>query len=102
MKLFALLEIHHDSDKGPEDVDHEHKITLHPTMDDASAARRRAMDAVRNSEMAKRIGVLYAGDPDLVKPIDPDIMVVLRSDDWWKWEVHEVETPGKEERGETE
>ena len=38
-KMWALLEISHDSDEGPTDIDFEHSITVHPTKAEAKKAR---------------------------------------------------------------
>ena len=80
-KMWALLEIHHDSDLGPNDVDFEHTITIHPTKAEAEKARTRARRRVLNLPLAKTNEVE-------VKEYD---YVVFASDDWWKWEIKEVE-----------
>lgn len=77
---WALLEIHHDSDKGPNDVDFEHTITLFNTKDDAIKARTLARRRVIGLPLAETNNI----------EVDNGDMVVFASDDWWKWEVYEV------------
>lgn len=79
-KVWALLEIHHDSDKGSNDVDFEHAITLLNTQDDAIKARTLAR---------RRVLGLPIVETNRVE-VDNGDMVVLASDDWWKWEIFEV------------
>lgn len=90
-KMWALLEIHHDSDKGPNDVDFEHTITLCNTEDDAIKARTLARRRVIGLPLAETNNI----------EVDNGDMVVFASDDWWKWEIYEIEykspvpAPGK-------
>lgn len=90
-KVWALLEIHHDSDNGPNDVDFWHKITLHNTEEDAKKAM---------AEARKRVLSLPVAEHNVIAGSRSD-MIVLQSDDWWKWEVYEIEykssvpAPGK-------
>lgn len=77
---WALLEIHHDSEKGPVDFDFEHSITLYKTQDDAIKARTLAR---------RRVLELPQFKEDKIEVDDGD-MVVFASDDWWKWEIFEV------------
>lgn len=77
---WALLEIHHDSDKGPGDVDLDHSITLYRTQDDAIKAKTLARRRV--------IRLPLAGTNNI--EVDNGDMVVFESDDWWKWEIFEV------------
>lgn len=90
-KVWALLEIHHDSDKGSNDVDFEHTITLLNTKDDAIKARTLARRRVIGLPLAETNNI----------EVDNGDMVVFASDDWWKWEIFDVPTatsvpgPGK-------
>ena len=77
---WALLEIHHDSDDGPNDVDFGHKITLFDTEDDAIKARTLARRKVLWLPQFKKVNI----------EVDNGDMVVFESDDWWKWEIFEV------------
>lgn len=80
-KMWALLEIHHDSDEGPTNNDFEHSITIHPTKAEAKKARTKARRKVLKLPIAKTNEVE-------VKEAD---FIVFASDDWWKWEIKEVE-----------
>lgn len=77
---WALLEIHHDGDKGPEDVDFDHSITLYKTQDDAIKAKTLARRRVIGLPLSKTNKI----------EVDDGDMVVFESDDWWKWEIFEV------------
>lgn len=82
-KMWALLEIHHDSDLGPNDIDFEHTITIHPTVAEAKKARTRARRKVLNLPLSKTNEVEQKEDD----------LVVFASDDWWRWEIKKVEVP---------
>lgn len=90
-KVWALLEIHHDSDEGPNDVDFGHTITLHNTEKDAKKAMAKARKHVLSLPVAKHNAIAESHSD----------MIVLQSDDWWKWEIYEIEyksstpAPGK-------
>lgn len=79
--MWALLEIYHDSDLGPSEVDFEHTITIHPTKAEAEKARTRARRRVLNLPLSKTNEVEEKEDD----------LVVFASDDWWKWEIKEVQ-----------
>ena len=79
--MWALLEIHHDGDLGPDDVDFEHVITIHPTKAEAKKARTRARRKVLHLPLSKTTDV----------EVKEDDLVVFASDDWYKWEIHPVE-----------
>lgn len=81
IKLWALLEIHHDSDLGPDDLDFEHTITIHLTKAEAEKARTRARRKVLDLPLSERYEVEQ----------NEDDFIVFASDDWWKWEIKEVE-----------
>ena len=80
-KVWALLEIHHDSDNGPNDVDFWHNITLHNTEEDVKKAMAEARKRVLSLPVAKHNAIAESHSD----------MIVLQSDDWWKWEVYEIE-----------
>lgn len=79
-KVWALLEIHHNSDKGPSDVDFEDAIMLYRTQDDAIKAKTLARRKVLWLPQFKKVNI----------EVDNGDMVVFESDDWWKWEIFEV------------
>lgn len=83
MKMWAVLEIHHDSEKGPTNVDFAHAITLHAAQTGAFAYVRRRADEIRSSPLAKANELEF----------DDGFELTFASDDWWKFEVHEVEVP---------
>lgn len=80
MEIWALLEIHHDSDEGSSTVDFDHGITLFGTQDAAIEAKTVARRRVLNLPIA---------DTNKVE-IDDGDMVVLSSDDWWQWKIFKI------------
>lgn len=80
MEIWALLEIHHDSDEGPSNVDFDHGITLFGTQDEAIKAKTVARRRVLNLPIA---------DTNKVE-IDDGDMVVFSSDDWWRWKIFKI------------
>lgn len=82
-ELWAVLEIHHDSDCGPNDVDFDHKITLFRSQADAVLFMKKRVKAVRRSSLAKTNEIFEEGDR----------LIVFQSDDWYKWELYPVKEP---------
>ena len=79
--MWALLEIHHDSDLGSNNIDFEHTITIHPTKAEAKKARTRARHRVLKLPLSKTNEVVDKEED----------LIVFASDDWWKWEIKEVD-----------
>ena len=82
-KVVAVLEIFHDSDLGPNNVDFEHTITLFKNKKSARSFINKRKRTVRMCPLAALNKIT----------IDQDDLIVFASDDWYRWEVSNVEVP---------
>lgn len=82
-KMHAVLEIYHDSDLGPMNVDFEHTITLFKNLEGAREFIGKRQSEIMQSGLAKTNECVQR-DEDLI---------VFASDDFYKWEIKEVEVP---------
>ena len=78
--MWALLEIHHDSDLGPDNLDFEYTITLHKNVEEARDFIDKRHNEIMQSELAKNNECIYQDDD-----------IIFASDDWYRWVIKEVE-----------
>lgn len=84
-KKWAVLEIHHDSDKGPTDFDFEHKITVFTQLGDANVFLAERRNQLRRSKLAKTNEIVIDEDTDT------GFLLVFASDDWYELKIKCVE-----------
>lgn len=81
-KMHAVLEIYHDSDLGPSIIDFKHTITLFKHLEEAKEFIDKRHYEIMQSDLAKNNKCILQDDD-----------IVFESDDWYRWEIKEVEVP---------
>jgi hypothetical protein len=81
-KMYAVLEIYHDSDQGPNNIDFKHTITLYNQIEYARNFIDKRQNEIMQSDLAKNNKCILQDDD-----------IVFESDDWYRWEIKEVEVP---------